>query len=55
MPGHDMPTHEAAAHEMAGAGAAHDHAAMMSDPRMAARMEREMRNRFLVSLALTIR
>ena len=32
----------------------HDHAAMMSDPRMAAAMERDMRNRFLVSLLLTI-
>lgn len=32
----------------------HDHAAMMADPRMAAAMERDMRNRFLVSLLLTI-
>ncbi len=35
-------------------GGGHDHAAMMADPRMAAQMEREMRNRFLVSLLLTI-
>ena len=32
----------------------HDHAAMMSDPRMAAAMEHDMRNRFLVSFLLTI-
>lgn len=32
----------------------HDHAAMMSDPRMAAAMERDMRNRFIVSFLLTI-
>ncbi len=42
--GHAMPTE----------GGGHDHAAMMSDPRMAAAMEREMRNRFFVSLLLTI-
>ncbi len=42
------------AHDMAAAGRAHDHAAMMSDPRMAAQMERDMRNRFLVSFLLTI-
>jgi len=44
-------------HEMAGmdhGGARQDHAAMMSDPRMAAAMERDMRNRFLLSLLLTI-
>ncbi|HEX6032707.1 MAG TPA: copper-translocating P-type ATPase [Tepidiformaceae bacterium] len=35
-------------------GGGHDHAAMMSDPRMAAAMERDMRNRFLVSFLLTI-
>jgi len=35
-------------------GGGHDHAAMMSDPTMAAAMERDMRNRFLVSLVLTI-
>ena len=34
--------------------AGHDHASMMSDPRMAAAMQRQMRNRFLVSLALTV-
>ena len=46
-----------AGHEMPGmdhGGARHDHAAMMSDPRMAAAMERDMRNRFLLSLLLTI-
>ena len=32
----------------------HDHAAMMADPRFAARMERDMRDRFLVALALTV-
>lgn len=32
----------------------HDHAAMMSDPAMAKKMEKEMRNRFLMSLILTI-
>lgn len=37
-----------------GHGGGHDHAAMMSDPRMAAAMERDMRNRFLVSFILTI-
>ncbi len=37
-----------------GHGGGHDHAAMMSDPRMAAAMERDMRNRFLVSFLLTI-
>ena len=38
----------------AGHGKGHDHSAMMSDPSMAAAMERDMRNRFLVSLILTI-
>jgi Cu2+-exporting ATPase len=33
---------------------AHDHAAMMSDPAMAKRMERDMARRFWVALALTI-
>ena len=37
-----------------GHGGGHDHAAMMSDPRMAAAMERDMRNRFFVSFLLTI-
>lgn len=37
-----------------GHGGGHDHAAMMADPRTAAAMERDMRNRFLVSLLLTI-
>ncbi len=37
-----------------GHGKGHDHSAMMSDPTMAAAMERDMRNRFLVSLILTI-
>lgn len=32
----------------------HDHSAMMSDPSMAAAMQRDMRNRFLVSFILTI-
>ena len=32
----------------------HDHSAMMADPSMAAAMERDMRNRFFVSLLLTI-
>ena len=40
--------------EHKGHGGSHDHAAMMSDPRMAAAMERDMRNRFLVSFLLTI-
>ncbi|MEO8538129.1 MAG: copper-translocating P-type ATPase [bacterium] len=40
----------AAAHK----GTRHDHASMMSDPSMAAAMERDMRNRFLVSFLLTI-
>lgn len=31
-----------------------DHSAMMSDPAMAKEMERDMRNRFFISLALTI-
>ncbi|MBA4181746.1 MAG: copper-translocating P-type ATPase [Anaerolinea sp.] len=35
-------------------GGGHDHAAMMADPRMAAAMERDMRDRFLVSFLLTI-
>jgi len=33
---------------------AHDHAAMMADPRIPAAMERDMRNRFFVSFLLTI-
>ncbi len=37
-----------------GHGGGHDHAAMMADPRMAASMERYMRNRFLISLLLTV-
>lgn len=41
-------------HEPARHGKGHDHSAMMSDPSMAAAMERDMRNRFLVSLILTI-
>ena len=45
--GHDMT-------KMDHGSARHDHAAMMSDPSMAAAMERDMRNRFLVSLLLTI-
>ena len=68
--GHDMAGHKPLAtegsatsvdnggsHDMARmdhAGTRHDHASMMSDPRMAAAMERDMRNRFLVSLLLTI-
>ncbi|HKX19640.1 MAG TPA: copper-translocating P-type ATPase [bacterium] len=43
--------HHAAGHGM---GEAHDHGAMMADPRMAAFMEADMRRRFLWSLALTI-
>ena len=35
-------------------GSHSDHAAMMSDPAMAAAMERDMRNRFLLSFLLTI-
>jgi Cu2+-exporting ATPase len=45
---HDDPAHEAP-HEGHG-GMSHD----MSDPSMAAAMERDMRNRFFVALALTI-
>src|SRR5215210_7731002 len=45
---HRDPAHEAA-HEGTG-GMSHD----MSDPTMAAAMERDMRNRFFVALALTI-
>ncbi len=41
-------------HEPAHPVGGHDHSAMMSDPSMAAAMERDMRNRFLVSLILTI-
>lgn len=37
-----------------GAHHGHDHAAMMSDPAMAKQMEKDMRNRFLFSLLLTI-
>ncbi|MEZ4504539.1 MAG: copper-translocating P-type ATPase [Thermomicrobiales bacterium] len=44
--GHQMSAHEGGAH----GGMSHD----MSDPAMAAAMERDMRNRFLVALALTI-
>ncbi|RIL01860.1 ATPase P [bacterium] len=47
-----MPARDHAEHSSKGGG--HDHAAMMSDPRMAAAMERDMRNRFLVSFLLTI-
>ncbi len=50
--GHQMPARDHAEHSSKGGG--HDHAAMMSDPRMAAAMERDMRNRFLVSFLLTI-
>ena len=45
---HRDPAHEAAAHGHG--GMSHD----MSDPTMAAAMERDMRNRFFVALALTI-
>jgi Cu2+-exporting ATPase len=45
---HEPPSHEAT-HEGHG-GMSHD----MSDPTMAAAMERDMRNRFFVALALTI-
>lgn len=41
-------------HPQYAAGGGHDHASMMSDPRMAGAMERDMRNRFLVSFVLTI-
>jgi Cu2+-exporting ATPase len=37
-----------------GMGEAHDHEAMMADPRMAAFMEADMRRRFLWSLVLTV-
>ena len=43
--------HHAAGH---GVGEAHDHEAMMADPRMAAFMEADMRRRFLWSLVLTV-
>jgi Cu2+-exporting ATPase len=43
--------HHVAGHGM---GEAHDHEAMMADPRMAAFMEADMRRRFLWSLMLTI-
>jgi len=53
-PAHDHSTHVAAdphaAHAGHGAHGAHD----MSDPTMAAEMERDMRNRFFVALLLTI-
>ncbi|MEO9255722.1 MAG: ATPase P, partial [Tepidiformaceae bacterium] len=49
MPGMSVPREAAQSH-----GGGHDHASMMSDPGMAAAMERDMRNRFLVSLVLTI-
>lgn len=47
---------EAIVHEHGGPAGhgSHDHAAMISDPRMAAAMERDMRNRFFVSLILSI-
>ena len=45
---HEPPSHEAS-HEGHG-GMSHD----MSDPTMAAAMERDMRNRFFIALALTI-
>ena len=45
---HRDPAHEAATHGHG--GMSHD----MSDPTMAAAMERDMRNRFVVALALTI-
>ncbi|HEX5939881.1 MAG TPA: copper-translocating P-type ATPase [Dehalococcoidia bacterium] len=60
-------THEAKQHEYAEAqpghggeshaleaGGHHDHAAMMADPAMAKRMERDMLTRFVVALVLTI-
>ncbi|HET9200330.1 MAG TPA: copper-translocating P-type ATPase [Dehalococcoidia bacterium] len=60
-------THEAKQHEYAEAqpghggeshalesGVHHDHAAMMADPAMARRMERDMLMRFVVALVLTI-
>jgi len=49
---HQAPGGDHAGHKKAGGG--HDHAAMMSDPSMAKAMERDMRNRFLVSFLLTI-
>ncbi|MGE3075175.1 MAG: copper-translocating P-type ATPase [Dehalococcoidia bacterium] len=49
---HEFPGGDHAEHKKAGGG--HDHAAMMSDPSMAKAMERDMRNRFLVSFLLTI-
>ena len=51
MPGMDHSNHSADQQTMSGG---HDHASMMSDPRMAAAMERDMRNRFLISFVLTI-
>src|SRR5829696_8904604 len=45
---HQNPSHEA--HDEGHGGMSHD----MSDPTMAAAMERDMRNRFFVALALTI-
>jgi Cu2+-exporting ATPase len=64
MAGHEMATHEMADHEKAGHGKAHDHgpAEAMEDHSAhgghagmtMADMARDMRNRFLVSLVLTI-
>jgi Cu2+-exporting ATPase len=51
----DEHVHAHAHHETQhGMGEAHDHEAMMADPRMAAFMEADMRRRFLWSLVLTI-
>ncbi|MEX0783492.1 MAG: copper-translocating P-type ATPase [Dehalococcoidia bacterium] len=52
--GQDRGGHDMHAPEREAPGGAHDHASMMADPRMAAQMERDMRNRFLVSFLLTI-
>jgi P-type Cu2+ transporter len=48
--GHAIPATDGAAMDHGGMGMAHD----MSDPAMAAAMERDIRNRFLVALLLTI-
>jgi Cu2+-exporting ATPase len=49
----EHPAHGGETHKLEAAGH-HDHAAMMADPAMAKRMERDMLTRFVVALVLTI-
>jgi P-type Cu2+ transporter len=50
---HEQPAHGGESHALE-AGGHQDHAAMMADPAMARRMERDMLTRFVVALMLTI-